>query len=134
MAFTRRASIRFHGTVKGSKRPSAAPSTPPRICAFVRRILKACTRGVATGDIESLALMAELVPGAPDPADQQAPTSGPCLVMVTQASRNNGGLWAPLPADSSCQARGGSPAASWSARMACPAPQVSGDRRRPASI
>jgi hypothetical protein len=32
----------------------------PEYAAFVRRILKACARRIAAGDIESLALMAEL--------------------------------------------------------------------------
>jgi hypothetical protein len=32
----------------------------PEYAAFARRILKACARRIATGDIESLALMAEL--------------------------------------------------------------------------
>jgi len=32
----------------------------PEYAAFVRRVLKACARRVAAGDIESLALMAEL--------------------------------------------------------------------------
>jgi hypothetical protein len=57
----------------------------PEYAAFARRILKACARRIAAGDIESLALMAEL-----------ADTIDTCIGDAVTGLREHGYSWAEI--------------------------------------
>jgi hypothetical protein len=75
------------GTVKNpltANRPRAVVENP-EYAAFARRILKACARRIAAGDIESLALMAEL-----------ADTIGSSIRDAVTGLREHGYSWAEI--------------------------------------